>query len=181
MFEALGAKFLTGVVSLSMLLFSTFQGNDPRISSINHSRSGSYLYLRASLQSAFDNDFPSIFASGAIIPVHYMLEVKNGNTVVLRRRVVNKVSYDPATGVYEILKEGSAPVFTESVEQVKRELSTFEYALPYQRSWKLLSVKLEAQLPKVHFTQLDKELDLMVLWKYKKPSAKAQLNLREDS
>ncbi|HPF08579.1 MAG: hypothetical protein PHU99_08970 [Candidatus Cloacimonetes bacterium] len=178
MFEALGARVLAGVVSLSMLLFSTFQGNDPRFGSISHNKSGSYVYLKAQLQSAFDNDFPSIFASGTSIPVYYNLEVRNGSNLVLRKRLINQVNYDPASGIYAIIREGEATSYTESLELVKRELSAFEYALPYQKSWKILNVKLEAELPKVIFSQLNKELDLMVLWKYRKPSSKAQIDLR---
>ncbi|HOA28992.1 MAG: hypothetical protein KBB33_04485 [Candidatus Cloacimonetes bacterium] len=181
MFEALGAKLLTGVVSLSMLLFSSFQGNDPSLGNLSYSKTGSYVHLRAQLQTAFENDFPSIFASGSEIPVHYNLEVKSGGNVMIKRRVVHKVSYDPTTGVYQIFKNGSRTAFTESAEQVKRELSAFEYALPYQHSWGVVTVKLEADLPKVHFAQLKKEVDLMVLWKYKKPSIKAQIDLRRDS
>jgi hypothetical protein len=181
MLEALGTKVLAGVVSLSMLLFSSFKGNDPRLSSISHSKSGSFVYLRAQLQSAFDNDFPSIFASGTPIPVHYNLEVRSGNSVVARRRVVNRVTFDPASGIYEIVKEGAQPAFTEAIDEVNRELAYFEYGLPYQSSWGVVNVKIEAELPKVHFRQLNKELDLMVLWKYKKPSTKAQIDLRRDS
>lgn len=181
MLDALSTRVLAGVVSLSMLLFSSFKGNDPRLSSISHSKSGSFVYLRAQLQSAFENDFPSIFASGTPIPVHYNLEVRSGNSVVARRRVVNQVSYDPASGVYELVRDGAQATFTESIDEVKRELAYFEYALPYQSSWGMVSAKIEAELPKVHFRQLDKELDLMVLWKYKKPATKAQIDLRRDS
>ena len=95
MFEALGARVLAGVVSLSMLLFSTFQGNDPRFGSISHNKSGSYVYLKAQLQSAFDNDFPSIFASGTSIPVYYNLEVRNGSNLVLRKRLINRLPCAP--------------------------------------------------------------------------------------
>jgi len=181
MFEALGAKLLTGVVSLSMLLFSSFQGNDPSLGNFSYSKTGSYVHLKAQLQTAFENDFPSIFASGSDIPVHYNLEVISGGTVVAKRRMVYRVSYDPGTGIYEIIKNGSRAALTESAEQVKRELSAFAYALPYQRSWGVVTVKLEADLPKVHFAQLKKEVDLMVLWKYKKPAIKAQIDLRRDS
>lgn len=180
MFEALGAQILSGVVSLSILLFSSFQGND-RLSSIKHSKSQSYVYLEAELLSAFDEDFPSILASGTTIPVLFALEVRSGKRIVAKREVINKVSFDPATGVYEVFKPGIASTLTKSLEQVKRELALFEYALPYQSSWGVVNIKLEAGLPKVHFKQMDKELDLMVLWRFKKPMVKAQLDLRQDS
>jgi hypothetical protein len=93
-----------------------------------------YVYLKAQLQSAFDNDFPSIFASGTSIPVYYNLEVRNGSNLVLRKRLINQVNYDPASGIYAIIREGEATSYTESLELVKRELSAFEYALPYQKS-----------------------------------------------
>jgi len=179
MFEVLGTKILAGVVSLSMLLFSSFKGNDPLISSISTAKTGSYLYLKANLENAFENDFPSIFASGSKIPVHYDLVVHQGSRTVASHRITNTVKFDPTTGIYELKQGNKSPVFTESPEEVKRTLAAFEYSLAYQSAWNKINVKLEAHLPKVHFQQLNKELDLMVLWKYKKPSVKTLIDIRK--
>lgn len=180
MFEALSSKILAGVVSLSMLLFSSFKGNDPSLSAINHSTSSSYLYLSGQLHSAFDNDFPTIFASGVPIPIHYNLNIKSGNRAVVNKRFQHVVSFDPVTGVYEVQKQGEPEMYySDSVEQVIRELSFYRFSVPYQSSWGIVKVRIEADLPKVSFPDLDQEMDLMILWKFKKPAAKTQIDLRE--
>jgi len=180
MFEALSSKILAGVVSLSVLLFSSFEGNDPSLSAINHSTSSGYLYLSGQLHSAFENDFAPIFASGVPIPIYYNLNLKKGSRMVMQKRFLHVVTFDPVTGVYEVSKEGEPEVFyTDSVEQVIRKLSSYRFKIPYQSSWGIVKVRIEAALTKVRFPDLDQEMDLMILWKLKKPSAQTQIDLRE--
>ncbi len=178
MFEALSAKLFPTLVSLSMLFFSSFQGNDPRLQNFVLSKSESFIYAKAELISAFENDFASIFSSGATIPIHLHFQLKKGNQILAKRIFISNVSFDPLTGIYQVSKEGMPPLKTQSLDAVKRELSHLECAIPYQESWGKVNAHLMAELPRVHFSTLDKELDLMVLWKYKKPSAKAQIDLR---
>lgn len=179
MFEALSGKLLAGVVSLSMLLFSTYKGNDPQLGGISHRTSSSFLYLNTSLVSAFDNDFPSVFASGSTIPVHLDVTLKSDGRVVATRRFVNSVTYDPTTGVYDIKRSGvDRNIKVSDADKVARELSSFECAIPYQLSWGAVDIRMEAWMPAVRFSQIGKDVDLMVLWKYKKPVSKAQINLQ---
>lgn len=180
MFEVLGSKLLVGVVSLSMLLFSSFKGNDPQLSAINHRSSSTKLYLSGELLYAFDNDFDSIFASSAPIPVHFQLKIKSGKRVVVNQRFTHLVSYSPATGIYELRKDGQTDILrTSSVQQIIKGISQYSFSLPYQSSWGLCSVSIKAEMPVLRLEELDKEVDLMVLWKYKKPSAKLQIDLRK--
>lgn len=179
MFEALGSKLLAGIASLSMLLFSSYTGNDPRLSSIRHNRSESYLHLEANLISAFDNDFPSIFSSGTTIPVQFHLTIRSGNRTVLNRTYTNNVTYDPGKGAYEILKAGtSESIITQSYNEMLDAVAAFKCSVPYQTDWGSVQVKLVSALPTVNFAQIDKAVDLMILWKYKKPSVKKQIDLR---
>jgi uncharacterized protein (UPF0248 family) len=181
MFETIGSKIFSSIVSLSLLLFSSFQGNDPRLSQIRVSKSDSYLYLSGDLISAFENDFPSIFSSGTSIPVHFMLTIKGKSGNLLRRRFTHTVNFDTATGVYTVQKSGKLQeIHSEVIADVIREVSRYSFAIPYQKSWGEVSIKIEAELPRVNFEQLDKEVDLMVLWKHKKPSARANADLRRD-
>ena len=68
---------------------------------------------------------------------------------------------------------------TSSVEQIIKEVSQYSFSIPYQSSWGLVSVSIQAELPVVRFEKLDKDMDLMVLWKHRKPSAKIQIDLRK--
>lgn len=178
MFEALGSKVFSTVVALSMLLFSSFKGNDPAFSQYQLHKTDSYLYVKARLSTAFENDFPSIFASGVPINIHYDLELRGSNGYLGKRRVINRISYDLATGIYEIRKEGLPSIYSKSMQEVLREAAYLEVAIPYSRDWGELKVKLVASLPKVYFKELGKEMDLMVLWKYKKPTVSGSIDLR---
>ncbi|MCB5254314.1 MAG: hypothetical protein LHW58_01600 [Candidatus Cloacimonetes bacterium] len=180
MLEALGSKILTGVVSLSMLLFSSFKGNDPRFSAIDYYYSSTTLYLSGELLSAFDNDFDSIFASSATIPVYFTLSIKSGNRTVVNQQLRHLVSYDPVSGIYVLRKDGDPNILrSSSVQQIIKEMSQYGFSLPYKSSWGLVTASVKAEMPTVRLDNMDNELDLMVLWKYKKPSAKIQINLQK--
>lgn len=180
MFELLGSRILAGVVSLSMLLFSSFKGNEPRLSAISYHNSSSTLYLSGELISAFDNDFDSIFASSATIPVYFKLNIKSGNRSLESRQFRHLVSFNPVTGIYVLRKDGDPQVLrTSSVQSIIKEVSQYSFSVPYPSSWGEISVSIQAEMPRVRFEELDKEMDLMVLWKHKKPSAKIQIDLRK--
>ncbi|MCB5271368.1 MAG: hypothetical protein LHW56_05945 [Candidatus Cloacimonetes bacterium] len=180
MFELLGTRIMAGVVALSMLLFSSFQGNDPQLGAIKHYSSSSTLYLSGELLSAFNNDFASIFASSAPIPVYFKLNIKSGNRTVVSQQLTHLVNFNPATGIYVLRKDGESEVLrTSSVTQTIKEISKYKFSVPYQSSWGLISINIQAEMPLVRLEEKGKELDLMVLWKYKKPSAKIQIDLRK--
>lgn len=178
MFEALGSKILTGVVSLSLLLFSSFKGNDPQLGAINYYASSSTLYLSGELLSAFENDFDSIFASSASIPVYFTLNIKSGSSTVINRQIRHLVAYNPSSGIYVLRKDGDPDILrSSSMQEIITEISQYSFSVPYQSSWGLVTVSIKAEMPVVRLKEMDKELDLMVLWKHKKPSAKIQINL----
>ena len=179
MFEAFGSRVLAGVVSLSMLLFSSFKGNDPKMTNLGYRNSDSFLYVSGIMENAFDNDFPTIFASGTPISVIYDLEIRQGNRIVAKNSFRHTVNYNPATGIYELRKDGRGDLFrSDSVQDIMRHLSSFDFGIPHQPSWAQVQIRIEARLPVVHFDTMNKEVDLMVLWKYKKPSARIHADLR---
>lgn len=180
MLELLGSKIMVGVVSLSLLLFSSFQGNDPQLGAIKHYSSSSTLYLSGELLSAFDKDFESIFASSVPIPVYFKLNIKSGSRTVLTRQLTHLVSFNPATGIY-VLRKGTEPELlrTSSVEQIIKEISKYKFNIPYKSSWGLININIQAEMPRVRLEEKGKEIDLMMLWKYKKPSAKIQIDLHK--
>ena len=180
MFEAISGKIMASVVSLSMLLFSSFKGNNPSFGNTSINNTGTYLHISTTLVSAFENDFPSIFSSGATIPVHYYLVIKSGNTTVVNRKYTQSVTFYPGKGIYEITRNGIAnKIKTTSSAQVAAELSAMECSIPIKVDWGNVTLHWAAELPSVHFEQLDKTVDLMVLWKYKRPETKLQLNLKQ--
>jgi hypothetical protein len=178
MFEALTAKMFATVVSLSMFLFSSYTGNDPAFRALTGRVGENYLQFRTTLTAAFDNDFPDVFKSGANIPIDFTLQIKSGNKTWLERRYQNRVRFDPATGVYHVHLTGmNRNVQTSSYQQMITEISSFECSVPYNPVWGKVTARLEAKLPTVRFEQINKSVDLMVLWRYQRPSTSISLNL----
>lgn len=182
MLEALTGKVFASIVSLSMFLFSSYTGNDPSLRALTSRVGDNYLQLRTSLVSAFDNDFPDVFKSGATIPIEYKLLIKSGKQTRVERKFQNRVRFDPLTGVYHIYSAGmNRNTQTTSYPQMITEISAFECSVPYNPAWGKVSVRLEASLPIVRFQQLNKPVDLMVLWRYQRPAANVILNLQSAS
>lgn len=180
MFEAITGKVLATIATLSVFLFSSYTGNDPAFGTLNSRAGESYLQLRTSLVSAFENDFPDVFKSGSTIPVNFRLTIRNRNGVLVNRSFQNSVRYDPANAVYEIKTGGmNRKLQTPSYNAMLSEVSGFECSIPYSPTWGTVTVSLEASLPSVRFEQLQKRVDLMVLWKYQKPKTSTQLSLKK--
>jgi len=180
MLEALGTKVMAGLVSLSMFLFSSFTGNDPELSSLRATAGNSYLQISTHLEHAFDNDFPELFRSGTAIPIHFKLEIKSGAVVMFTRQYTNSSTYNSATGAWTVsLGSSSRSVKHSAYQQMLADLGSLECSIPYDSSWGVVNVRAEAWMPTVKFDRMDRDLNLMVLWNYKRPVVKARFNLRK--
>jgi len=180
MLEALSAKVMAGLVSLSMFLFSTYTGNDPQLSSLKATMGRSYLQLNTHLVSAFDNDFPEVFKSGTTIPVHFKLEIKSKRRNLWSKQYTNSTRYDSATGFWSVSQSASGrTVKLSSYQQMITAMAHLDCSIPYESSWGEVNVKVEAWLPTVNFDKIDRKVNLMVLWNYQRPVAKASYNLRK--
>lgn len=180
MLETLSAKVMAGLVSLSMFLFSTYTGNDPQLSSIRATMGRSYLQLNTRLEHAFDNDFPELFKSGTTIPVHFRLEIKSKKQVHWSKQYTNSSRYDSSTGFWSVSQSAeSRSVKFSSYQQMIAAVAELDCSIPYESNWGDVNVKVEAWLPTVSFDKMDRKVNLMVLWNYQRPVAKASYNLRK--
>jgi|LSQX01.1.fsa_nt_gb hypothetical protein len=178
MLENLSAQVISGVLAFSMMLFSNFKGNSPEFKELNLSMSSSYLYLNAELISAFENDFPVLFSSGTEIPIHFKVNIKSHGKQVYLRKLSHKVSFDTISGVYTLEKSSTENKFhTRSMDELIREVGRVKLSIPYQESWGMISVELEASLPRMSLDEADREVDLMALWRFKKPKIKTRLKI----
>lgn len=179
MLEALSAKVMAGLVSLSMFLFSSYTGNDPALSSLKFLVGRSYLQVSTRLESAFDNDFPELFRSGTSIPIHFKLELKSKNRVVWNRQYTNRVLYDPATGIWTVSMgaSGRSVKFT-SYKEMLEAIAVLDCSVPFESGWGEVNARVEAWLPTVRFESIDRNVNLMVLWNYKRPVVKASIDLK---
>jgi hypothetical protein len=166
-------KIMAGVASLAMFLFSSYTGNDPGFEALRGYSGKKHLQLTTRLVSAFENDFPDVFKSGSLITVNFTVEIRSKGRVVATHNFSNSVQYDTRQGSYSIRRSNSGRrLTTDSYRDMVREISGLDCALPIQQDWGMVDVRVEAWLPTVHFAQIDKDVDLMVLWKLQRPSVR---------
>lgn len=179
MLETLGAKILSGIVTLSMFLFSSYTGNDPAFTAIRGSMGRSYIQLSTRLAGAFDNDFPDVFRSGTKITVYYKVNIRSKGKLVASREFQNSVQYDSRQNIYTVRLSGTDRGYqTSDYRLMVNDLATMECSMPIQSSWGYSTVEFEAWLPTVYFDKIDKKVNLMVLWNYSRPKLKSEFNLR---
>lgn len=169
MFQALSSKIITGFISLSMMLLSSYEGNHARFSDINFSFLGDKIFISAQLESAFENDFEEIFKSGQQIDIYFNIEFKNGPNVIFSDEFIHSVIFDPLSQFFNItLEEQKENFTTDSYQQLIEKISQIEYTYENTELGNPV-VSLESSLKKIRLQSMKKKYDLMMLWNFKKP------------
>lgn len=177
MFQALTSKVFSGLVGLSILLLSSYKGNDARFDHFQALFTGEGIQLELQLVDAFTNDFEDIFKSGKAVTINFDLKVKDKNAVVYLASFAHTVQYDPMSQEYTVTCEDrhmSNSIIT-SYNSMVEELSKVEYMLEGQFP-RVITLEMESSLEKMKLESLDKEYDMMILWKYKRPHLEMQLD-----
>ncbi|PKN77638.1 MAG: hypothetical protein CVU48_10975 [Candidatus Cloacimonetes bacterium HGW-Cloacimonetes-1] len=179
MIGSIAGKIVASVVSLSTFIFSSYTGNDPALRSLSGFVNNGYLQLSTALDYAFDNDFPDVFKSGTKIDIYYNVELKNNNQLLFKKTYFNSVQFNHMTGTYKIQQSGTGQSFeTSSYKEMITAVSTLSCSVPLNKKWQEVAAEIEVWLPTVEFRQINRRVDLMVLWKFRKPSAKSIYNVR---
>ncbi|MDO9578795.1 MAG: hypothetical protein Q7J16_13010 [Candidatus Cloacimonadales bacterium] len=169
MFQALSSKIITGVVTLSMLLLSSYEGNNAKFSSMMASYLGSKIYVNAQLVDAFENDFEKIFKSGQRIDIFFNISIYNKNEIAHEREFRHAVIFDPIKKYYNVfLEEQDVQSVITDYNELLETISHVEYFYNGEK-YEGGHVILSAYLKKIKLEHLNKEYDLMMLWKFKKP------------
>ncbi len=172
MFEALAGKVVSGVISLSMMLFSSYEGNQPYFSQMAVSMAGNRIFIKTELVDAFDNDFEDIFRSGKQIDVSFNITLKNDSDVISEDDFKHTVIYDPLTDLFTlIIEELDETLIIDSYRQLLKKIAKIEYTHNIDSSENVI-IKIESYLSKIKFDSFGKKYDLMILWKLKRPKAK---------
>lgn len=179
MFQALSNKIITGVITLSMMLLSSYEGNNAKFDDVFASYVGSKIFVSAKLVEAFENDFVEIFKSGQKIDVFFKIQIFNQDTEIQEAEFCHSVIFDPLKNNFTVfLEEKQEQITVSSVEQVKEIISAIEYyynATKYDGGHIILS----SYLKKIKLQSMQKEYDLMMLWKFKKPKIEILCNEQE--
>jgi hypothetical protein len=175
----LGQKLLANLVTISVFLFSSFKGNDADFSALKVHNSGNYLILQTKLENSFENDFQDIFQSGKQVDVWFNLEVKQNKDMVHKQVFRHSVQYDPLSTSYKVyLQEQHQTRSVASYPEMLQLLANVEYSLPSKPEWTKIDIQLESYLKSMRIESMNKDIDLMTLWKLKKPVCKTNLDLK---
>ncbi len=172
MFEALAGKVVSGIIALSIMLFSSYEGNQPYFSQLAVFFVGNRIFVKTELIDAFNNDFEDIFRSGKQIDVSFKITLKNDSETISEEEFKHTVTYNPLSDIFTLLLEESGEtIMIDSYRQLLKKISKIEYDLKINSS-KNIIVEIESYLSKTKFSSFGKKYDLMILWKLKKPKAK---------
>lgn len=175
MFQILAEKVISGLAAFSMLLLSSYQSNEANFADYSISFLDDRMFLECKLENAFENDFEEIFKSGQTINIFFNIEININGEIIHEEEFKHTIIFDPLKQVFNIaLEEQELTFVTDSYIDLKKIVSKIEY--DYENEFiKDGTLKINAYLPKIRLESLNREFNLMMLWKYNKPELVAKL------
>ncbi len=179
MFQILAEKVISGLAAFSMLLLSSYQGNNASFADYTTSFLDDKMFFECKLENAFENDFEEIFKSGQIIDIFFNVIIDLNGSVIHEEEFRHSIIFDPLTQLFSIELEDQDLTFsTNSYDELKNIISNIEYNFK-DENIKDCIINMNAYLPKIRLIALNKDFDLMMLWKYNEP--KLTIDLAKDS
>lgn len=182
MFESLGNYILKGVITFTLLVLSSYEGNDASFEAFQINYLDGAIAIEVQLESAFENDFEEIFKTGKSIDIWFNASVSSKGIVLEEEDFSHKVTYNPLLDSY-LLKKGSTKdlVVCENFQCLVAELSKVQWHFRRLRSVSDYDFTIYAHLDKIYFEQMDKDFNLMLLWKNKTPrlSERIKVNIND--
>ncbi len=180
MFQALSSKIISGFISLSMLLLSSYEGNRAAFAELTASFLGDKIFIKTELVHAFENDFEEIFKSGQRIDIFFNIELKNQSVVIHENEFKHSVVFNPLSQFFTIgLEEQNISTTTDSYQELIDIISKVEYQYEGEELNEV-NISIKSFLKKIRLQSINKEYDMMMLWKFKKPSIKKICRKGED-
>jgi len=180
MFQSLANKVISGIISLSMMLLSSYEGNNARFAEMNTIFLDNSTVFKTQLLEAFENDFEDIIKSGSEINIFFTIVLKNGNSVFHENEFKHSVNFQPMEQVFYVtFEESNELLLYTSYEKVIEDLSKMEYVYK-DRIPDQFRLFLTAHLEKIKLNNSSKEYDLMMLWNFKKPKIKTKITKPEN-
>ena len=169
-------KLIAGIISLSIMLFSSYEGNEAKLTLRNSVFSSRKLILDFELKNAFENDFKEIFMSGRKVEICFSLTVKNDGKLLKKDSFCHTVLYDPLSDDFLLeFEETGKHIIVKSYQKMLTLISEVKYKLQ-MRFPETVKISFSAFLSNLKLSSIDKEYDLMLLWKKKKPKLNMILN-----
>jgi hypothetical protein len=178
MLQGVLGKVMSGLLSASALLFSPTAGNQPQFEPL-HCRAGqNYLQVSAVMNNAFQNDFEDVFCCGKHVTLVYKVEIRSNGASVYTNQYRHRILYDPMNAAWECYKsETNLKEMHSSYQTLLDDISRLECSIPREAGWKTVDIRGEAWLLPIELSRPHRTVDLMMLWKFKRPAAHATMNL----
>lgn len=178
MFESLGNYFLKGVITFTLLVLSSYEGNDANFNAFRINYLDGAIGIELKLDSAFENDFEEIFKTGKSLDIWFNTSVSSQGIVLEKEEFSHNVTYNPLLDSYLLLKSSTnESIVCENYQALVKELSKVKWHFRRLKSVSNYDFAISARLDKVYFEQMDKEFNLMLLWKNKRPIFKERIKL----
>jgi len=175
MFQALSSKVISGVVSLGMLLFSSYEGNIAEFGELNISYGKNRVIFKTELRNAFENDFEEVFKSGHTFEINFEIKLKSGSRILHEGTFIHSVKYDPMEQYYHVyLQDSERNILIADFNRLKEVISEIEYEYNGDIPTRM-KIYFTAYLNKMRLSNDYKEYDMMMLWKFKKPKIKTTI------
>ena len=178
MFESLGNYILKGVITFGLLILSSYEGNDAKFSSLQISYLEGAVGVEISLDDAFENDFEEIFKTGKSIDIWFNTSVSSQGVILEEEEFSHCVTYNPLLDSYLLIKGSTnESIVCENFQCLVEELSKINWHFRRLRSVSNYDFNIYAHLDKIYFEDMDKEFNLMLLWKNKSPRLKERIRV----
>jgi len=133
------------------------------------------MFLVCKLENAFENDFEEIFKSGQSIDIFFSVKIKLNNLLIHEEEFRHSIIFDPLTQLFSIeLEDQDLSFTTNSYDELKIIISNIEYSFK-DENIKDCTITMSAYLPKIRLIALNKDFDLMMLWKFNQPELTVKL------
>ncbi len=182
MFESLGNYILKGVLTFGILLLSSYEGNDAVFNSLRVAYLEGAIALEINLDNAFENDFEEIFKTGKSIDIWFHTSVSSKGVILEEEEFSHNVTYNPLLDSYLLIKGPNSESFVcEDFQCLIDELSQVEWHFRRLKSVSDYDFHIFAHLDKIYFEEMDKDFNLMLLWKNKTPRLKEKIRLENQN
>lgn len=178
MLSSIASKIYLTALAFSVLLFSNYTGNNAEFTDLNAKLVGDNIVFNTFLKNSFENDFDEIFKSGKNINVWFEFRVLKDNKIIHFEKFYHQVKWNPAKKVYSLdLQEQNFKCTVKNNKELLYLISKIECPF-YKANYKGdVTVEFKSYLPKVYLETINKEVDLMLLWKMNKPSIRKDIKL----
>lgn len=181
MFQALSDKVISGLISLSVMLFSSYEGNTARFADLETTFLQNRIIFKTALIDAFENDFEELFRSGQTIRVIFTVEIRENGELTSISDYEHSVLFDPLQQIYIVsLEDKKESLIIEDYLDLKNRISEFEYSQHYPPSG-TFQIQISANLPPLILeTSGNREFDTMMLWRFKTPRLRERISRPEN-